>query len=359
MNLSSSPSRAIRSTIRGGRTISGVNYYSAAPFPQGGSTINVQFLTPSLDVPLPPKSVVPYMEFPRYISQPESVQPFSAKQLQSQTITLPQIPDLLIIFAKVPVGNDTTQGDWYLPLSSTVNGGQNKPLNVNFDNFSGLLSSHTTEELYAMSVKNGLEMDWEAWSGTARSASLGGYSVGGMPRTAGGTIPTVGGFLVLKPSQDITLQSGQAPSLVGNFTLQFNLSVYNPTPSAITPQLYVITANSGFFESIRGSSRIIKGVLSEQDIISAPLAPAMVRSELDRIVGGFSFKSLGNIISKAKDIYQRTKPIVSAVKEALPEDGMMGKVRGALSTVGYGTGAGTGAGTGGRRHGKSLASRLM
>jgi hypothetical protein len=134
--------------------------------------------------------------------------------------------------------------------------------------------------------------------------------------------------------------------------------VKNTSAVAQTPQLYVITANSGFFESIRGSSRIIKGVLSEQDIISAPLAPMGVRSELNRMVGGFSFSSLGNILSKARDIYSATKPVVSAVKGLLPEDGTFGKIKSGLSAVGYGTGAGTGAGTGGKMK-KSLAARLM
>ena len=48
----------------------------------------------------------------------------------------------------------------------------------------------------------------------------------------------------------------------------------------------MITVNSGFFESIRGSSRIIKGVLSEQDIIAAPLAPSGTRATLARMIGG-------------------------------------------------------------------------
>jgi hypothetical protein len=131
--------------------------------------------------------------------------------------------------------------------------------------------------------------------------------------------------------------------------------------------LYVITANSGFFESIRGSSRIIKGVLSEQDIISAPLAPTGTRDMLQRYVGGAGmFGSLANILSKAKDVYQQTKPMVSAAKGLLPESGMLGNLRSGLSAVGYGTGAGmdgmgtgagTGAGTGGRRRG--LSARLM
>lgn len=82
-----------------------------------------------------------------------------------------------------------------------------------------------------------------------------------------------------------------------------------------------------------------------------------MHASLERMVGGFSFSSLANVLSKAKDIYQKTKPIVSAIKGALPESGAMGKVKGALSAVGYGaTGAGA---TGAGRKGRSLAERLM
>jgi len=270
---------------------------SAGPF--ADSVINVQFLTPSLDIPLPPKSVCPYMEFPRFITQPQNSTLGAAgsgtdvQQLQSQTITLPQIPDLLIIYVKA-VGDPATTaadrsqdpslpqfGSSYLPLQTSVAGSRTTaPFSLNFDNFSGLLSSATSEQLYHMSVKNGLDMDWNTWSGLARVSN----------GAVGGSVATVGGFLVLKPGVDITLQSGQASSLVGNFTLQFNITVRNTFAFPVQPQIYVITANSGFFESIRGSSRIIKGVLSEQDIISAPLAPAGTADGLARMVGGKMMK---------------------------------------------------------------------
>ena len=93
-----------------------------------------------------------------------------------------------------------------------------------------------------MSVRNGLDVDWDTWSGRARVPS----------GSVGGTVSTVGGFLVLKPGVDLTLQSGQASSLVGNFTLQFNVRVRNTFGFPVNPQLFVITANSGFFESVRG-----------------------------------------------------------------------------------------------------------
>lgn len=294
------------------------------------SVINTTFLTPSLDIPLPPKSVVPYMEFPRFITQPQNVTLAAGQssQLQSQTITLPQIPDLLMIYVKAVADPAVTAvdrsldpalpqyGSAYLPLECSTDGTRSQaPLSVNFDNFSGLLSSQTTEQLYAMSVRNGLEMDWGTWSGLVKTP------VG----SVGQSIATVGGFLVLKPGVDITLQSGQAPSLVGNFTLQFNLRVRNTFPFAVQPQIYVITANSGYFCSIRGSSRIIKGVLSEQDIIAAPLAPVGTHSALKRLIGGMArfsnrlgmMKSMGSAPAKASEVKQQEQKQVGSGKSGL------------------------------------------
>jgi len=341
-NMKADFSRVIRSTTAGGRTITGVTYFNVQGTPFGSPAINAQYLTPSLDIPLPPKSIVPYMEFPRYVKADTTTIPANGKEtLQSQTIVLPQIPDFLIIYVK-PTNYLATDGDFYLPISK---------ISLNFDNFAGLLSSHTERQLYQMAAHNGLEMDFNEWVGAAKTNK---------PDASGNLqIRTVGGFLVLKPGQDFALQSGQAAGLIGNFTLQFNIDVENRSSVAYTggQTIFVIAANSGFFESLGGSSRIIKGVLSEADIIAAePVMGAASRDAMKRMVGNGFMDKLGSFFSKAKNLYTATKPGVSAIKGMLPE----GKVKGALGAVGYGMSGGVE--SGGMRSGgakKNLSMRLM
>ena len=259
------PSRAFRflPLTLGGQAPTGQSsvWASGGGLPFSQAKVQAQFLTPSLDVPLPAKSVVPYMEFPRYIGNSTIVDPAANKLIQSQTITLPNIPDLLIIYVKPQTYADSSVCDWTMPVQK---------ISISFDNFSGLLSSHSAYELYKMSVNNGLDMDWSDWSGSAW--------------VAGTKRALVGGPLVLRPGRDFALSTGQAPGLVGNFTLQFDLTVDNSTLAyGGAVSIYTIAANSGFFETIRGSSRIVKGVVTETDILAAPVQE--VPQSLERMVG--------------------------------------------------------------------------
>jgi hypothetical protein len=150
MNMAPSPSRAVRvslattlfnadSGIALDAVLSAPSTTWSTTAPTGGlwvskPSLSVQFLTPALDIPLPPKSIVPYQEYPRYIATPsDAVAPSvnyssAGSPIQSQTITLPNIPDLLLIYVKPSAYSSATQGDWSLPITS---------ISLNFDNFSG------------------------------------------------------------------------------------------------------------------------------------------------------------------------------------------------------------------------------
>ena len=344
-NLKASVARLVRSAETG-RAISAVQFNNTvAGGPFSNSTINVQFLTPSLDLPLPAKSVVPYFEFPRYLSTNlQDIPANSAVQVQSQTIVLNMIPDYLIIYAK-PNSLGPGDADFYLPITN---------ISLNFDNFAGLLSSHRPHQLYQMAVHNGLDMDWNEWSGLAHQQYASPITTGGGAIPSSGRVQTVGGFLILRPGVDFSLQAGQAPGTMGNYVLQYNPTIQNYSDALIPGSaytLYTIAVNSGFFESMAGSSRIIKGILSEADVISAEPAGVVDSESAHRMVGHGFFSKLGSMLSKGVEIYKKTKPIVSGIKGMLPE----GKVKDVLGAVGYGS-AGAGMAGAGK---KSLSARLM
>jgi hypothetical protein len=302
--------------------------YNGSPY--ASARVNVQFLTPSLDLPLPPKSIVPYMEFPRYVSVintpswNEASNGIFTTSVQSQTITLPSIPDLMIIYAK-PTLYANNDADWYMPITN---------ISMNFDNFSGLLSSQTPEQLYQLSYNNGLEMDFSQWSGQGFDA--------------GGQLPLTGGFLVIRPGKDLTLQTGQASGLQGNYSFQFQAVVNCNNPNYVKStssepgtfpnpylnlggnvNLWVITVNSGFFESIKGSSRIIKNVVSEADVINAPLSNITTREEVKRYVGGVSIKGLLNsAVSAVKSV--ASNPTVRNIAEQVAPHAIRG-IKSAIS----------------------------
>ena len=81
------------------------------------------------------------------------------------------------------------------------------------------------------------------------------------------------------------------------------------------------------------------------------------------MVGAGFLDRLGSFFTKARDIYQSTKPAVSALKAALPE----GKAKAALGAVGYGMSGGMQHGGAMMHHGgaksggmaKGLAARLL
>jgi hypothetical protein len=277
----------------------------------GNPRLLVQFLTPSLDVSLPAKSVIPYIEFPRYIttlsSGPAALSTSNQRwnnwnnpqstRVETNTITLPMIPDLLMVYVRPTNYSSTAEANWTLPIDT---------ISVNLDNFAGLLSSHTREQLYKMSVANGLEMDYANWSGLAETGLFAPPASALVSGTTATTtrnvwVPTVGPILLLKPGRDIPLSAGMAPGLVGNFSLQMSLNVFNNTYTDYSSgglQIYVVTVNSGFFETIKGSSRLIKGLLTEQDIISSPEADAMTSGQVSRLVG--SGIKVQNVLSKLK-----------------------------------------------------------
>ena len=331
MNMASSAGlqRIIRSTTGNFRTVAA----GSVAFIGNGFTdskLNVLFITPNLAVPLPRISSVPWLEMPRYTTAYNSAIALNATgtEIQSNNIVLPCIPDYFMIFVKPQSANYLpTEADWLLPITG---------INLNFNNFSGLMNNMTQEQLYHASIQNGLDCDFALYDGKAQVAPQG---------ITNNLRALCGAPLLIKPGKDFHLSQGLACGVNGNFNIQFSVKVDNnlkdiPVNSGLL--LYLVCINSGFFESQGGSSRIIRAPLNEADVISAPTVGILGKQCMERMVGGGFFDKISSIVNKAADIYKSSKPIVSAAKSMLPD----GKIKDAMSAVGYG------------KHGRGMASRV-
>jgi hypothetical protein len=269
-------------------------------------TLYATFLTPGVDVPLPEVSTVPYVEFPRYFYTTGQSLGTAAPTINSQTISLTSIPDMVMIYVK-PNTRGPSQLDQYMPIKS---------LSVTFDNFSNLCSSYQQVNLYESAVAAGLDMDWHQWRGFTQAQ----WPSGVLPSTAATSLGTYnqqspftqlsGGPIILRMGTDITLQPGLAPGCLGNYSFQVNCTIDNSKGYynyVSNPVITVIAINTGFFETMRGQSAIRKTILQMADVAAATSDTGMSKTHLTRLVGrGFSLSNLVNkglsAVKKAKEI---------------------------------------------------------
>ena len=296
--------RVLRCTQQNGKTFTGLQFNQTIAQPFGNSLVYVTTLTPPLDLPLPSTNFVPWMEFPRYVFSNSQTVPSRGNvgAVPFQTVTLSSIPDYLILLAK-PKTYATTDADYYLPITQ---------VSINWDNNSGILSTTNAQNLYSISSRNGVNMSYNQWIGSCNNST-------------GDNVALTGGFIILKMGVDVPLATGQCSGLNGNYTFSANVTVNNQTGAEVSGfNLWLVAVNSGFFQSQKGSSLIIKSPVTAKEVLDAPLADYVTRKQVQRMVGGGFFDSLSNAFNKVKDFVTQhsgvLKSVVSAAKPLLPSE---------------------------------------
>lgn len=309
------------------------------------SQLLFNFLTPHPSDLMPSRNCTPWYEMPRYITTSNqtlvaqsapSPQLAATTQLATSSLQLNQIPDKLIIMVRKP--NQTVQDpDAFACI---------KGVSINFNNQSGILSSATQQDLYRFSVENGSNQSWLEFSGAANLND----PVSG----AGRRIATSGSVLILQFGKDIQLSEDYyASGSLGNFNLQVNLQCYNQGYANIaTPEIVLITMNSGIFCCERGSSSVYSGILTKNDVLEASQQPSHSRSSTQRMVGGGFLDSLKSVVGAV------LPHVAKLGKEELGKmDSPYAKAAsGVLGALGYGR---AGAGSSGGMKASRLADRLQ
>lgn len=302
------------SFVNGGTTTATWNPYITAisinSFQDTRLLFNFLSLQPEQYAKLSTKNVVPYHDYPRFLTVQQNQTAISAaiypapayvgsgvalatptlasSTLTSQAIQLNQIPDLLLICARVPMGTqDWGDASAFLTIDN---------IRLNFNNSSGLLASATKQDLFEMSVRNGSAQSWFEFNGIGQNND----QSTGLIKYFGST----GSVLVINPSLDLSLPSYLTASSLGQFQLQFNLQVTNQFPYQVTPEICVVCVNSGIFVTTQGTSAIYTGILTKEETLrtkAEKAVPDFDTKQYERLVGGvMSNRGVGAVASKMR-----------------------------------------------------------
>jgi hypothetical protein len=272
----------------------------------------LNYLTPHPSDLFPARNCVPYLEYPRYFSSPgTSVGAGATATLSSNTYNLNQIPDKLIIFARIPSSTTLTpsNADTFMAIQG---------ISINFNNNAGILSSASMADLYRYSVEAGCTQSWSEWCGQVFNGSVLANTAQTINASATPTA-TVGSVLCLDFGRHIQLVEDYfSAGSLGNFQIQFNLNVFNQSASAYSPELVVITVNSGVFVTERGQSSVYTGILTKNDVLEASQQEPYSQMMIRRKVGGAHLDS-------GKALPKRIMPAMSGMAK-MPDSGMSSRL---------------------------------
>ena len=236
---------------------------------------NFVFLSSQPSQIISAKNVVQYWDTPRYLTNSNGTPAVvynTPTVINSNTLQISCIPDYFIITVRVPMSNQTPKNsDSFFTINS---------VSVNFNNASGLLSSYTTAQLWAMSSSAGSNQNFLEWSGKAQFNSIDGE---------GSAVSTTGSVLVIDPTM-LSLPNYLAPNSIGQFQVQFQLNVTNNYPgTTIQPEICIVCANSGLFITEQGQSSTFISILSKELVLTTSESsevPEISRGVYDRVMGG-------------------------------------------------------------------------
>jgi len=238
--------------------------------------MNYLSVQPSQYAKISARNVLPLLQYDRYIANSSNTtSPFTAGNtldFTSSNIALNQIPDTLLIFARIPLSSQkASNSDSFFQINK---------VSINFNNVAGILSSATPYELWLLSQKAGSSQSWSEFSGQINKSSISGLS---------STIPTTGSILALQPAYSFNLPEYLSSSSLGSYNLQFTLNVTNQSSDAVSVEIVVISITSGYITTHQGTTQSFTGVLNKEMVMSAKdgsAVPRLSQSDYERLVGG-------------------------------------------------------------------------
>jgi len=233
----------------------------------------VKFLSTQPSDIIEPRNVVPYTDYPRYItpaSNSELIASGATTTITTQNVQINQMPSKFLICVRLPVAQQSINNpSTFLSIRS---------VSINLNNASGLLSSAQTVDLWRISKKNGSNQTWAQFSGVEQNIvdATGVLS----------SIATGGSLLVLDPAINLSLPESLSNGSLGSYNFQANITVFNQYDYDIQPEVVIVCVNDGIMVTNQGTSTTYTGILTRQMTMEAKSMKAIPHTEEVRMTGG-------------------------------------------------------------------------
>jgi len=246
----------------------------------------INYITPSLVQPLPELQVLPYTKPQHYIKDVPSLGAGATTTVISDTVRLSTIPRKLYLYVAHSEASKTFGvSDSFLKINN---------VNMTWGNQAGLFSSATPEQLYTMSVENGLTVDYAGFS-----------------KYRGSVVGIVFG-------KDVGLEPNESPGVNGSYNIQVQMQVENTGTSAFVGTFYMTVINDGTFSIGNNSARASIGNLTSEMVMLARESP---QAQYHDIYGGSFWQHLKSIVNKvARGVEAAAVPVSAAL--GVPEVGV-------------------------------------
>jgi len=240
----------------------------------------LHFLTvpPTLADKLAPQNILNYTQYMSYpLSTSSSIPSKSYKTLAFNNVQLSQIPSKILIFVKKSQ-QTTYDSNSFMSITGT---------SITFANKSSALAGASQVQLYDMSVRNGLQMNYYEFSGSGISNDEDGNPV---------EVPTIGSVLCIDPAMDLSIDTQYSNMCNGQYGLSFTLNVYNQSKDAITPTVYLVVANSGMFVTKDNICETRTGFITQDMVLKTKMQETIMDKQTyeQDIVGG-SIENLNSL----------------------------------------------------------------
>jgi hypothetical protein len=214
--------------------------------------------------------------------------------LISNVITLSEMPRQMFIAVRQRDADLTVNTSDVFAVISAIN--------ITMNNQSGILASATQQDLYRISMENGIDIEWPAWSNVVN-------------------VNGVGSVVLLVPGKDIGLPPTLASGVGGQFNLQVSCSFTNPAVNpagAIQYSLYILCVREGIFTLQQNRSIPQLNVVTPDDVLRSNATPLMSmpqRTATSLMYGG---DFLGFLKSIGRNLGKGALAAVPYVERALP-----------------------------------------